>query len=93
MMDPGVSGRDKAFEHAKLLAEVSALRAQVRKEVETVAADEARAAALSGRPPRTAQRRTGSQDDGFDPVAHLTKKGIPPGHPSHARELLRLNDA
>lgn len=90
IMDPSVSASEKAFEHAKLLAEVEALRAQVGQKFEQVAAEEARNVARGGGK-RNAQQR-GSSGEIQDPIAYLTKKGIPPGHPNHARELLRLNN-
>lgn len=92
MMDPGVPAREKAFEFARIKAENEALKAQVGKQVETVAADEARTAARSGTPTRTGQQ-TGKRGEVTDPVAYLAKQGITPSHPQFARRLIQLNEA
>lgn len=89
MMDPNVPAREKAFEVARLKSEVDALKAQLGQRAEHSASDEARQAARGM--PQQQRQRSQQQNDIGDPIAYLTKKGFPPGHPRHARELLRLS--
>lgn len=90
MMDSNVPAREKAFEYAKLKAELDAMKQQFLQKAETTAADEARQS-INGQNPQRRTRGPAQSSDIGDPIAYLTKKGFPPGHPRHVRELLKLS--
>lgn len=92
MMDPGVPARDKAFEYAKLKAEVEALKAQASQKAVQVATADARRDALNGRRRRSSMPddQAGERSEAYE---RLEKRGIKPGDPRFsgalADELLR----
>lgn len=94
IMDPQVPGREKAFDHARLLAENAALKAKLGKQVETVAHGEAHEAMQAAQPGRQRVRPNLAYPDEArrDAVAWLRKQD--PNIPSEtlARKAHQIND-
>jgi hypothetical protein len=86
IMDPNVSARDKAIEHARLLAENDALKARLNVTSETQMSEQAR---NQGR-----QRVVGDRKPSTPAVSNydkVVKQGFQPGTVEFATALQRLN--
>jgi hypothetical protein len=93
MMDPNVPARDKAIEHARLLAEVEQLKSQLGSSAQKNLQSDARHDLLTRRSAGTSRRNAPQSRESIgDPVKHLMDKGLQPGTPAFATALSRLNN-
>lgn len=92
MMDPSVPARDKAIEHARLLAEVEQLKSQLGSAAQRTVQSDARQDLIQRRSAGTTRRNVPQHhEDIGDPVKHLLEKGFKPGSTEFAMALDKLN--